>query len=512
MADPRVSGPPPGVAEGEQRAQIRGSSALALGRVISLSINLVVQVVSVRALTKAEYGAFAYAMSLVPLVGLIVTLGTSKATSRFVSLYRERNERDLLAGLIVLQSVGFVVLGAMTWFVLAQERVGEALFSDDTIRSVMLVAVLIAPIEALDDLFESIFAGFSQARAIFFRKYLMGPVLKLGAVSVVALTGGGPVDLAVGYVVGGLLGMLTYVGLGLRLLRQEGLLGYFRPSRFSMPVVALLAFSVPLLTGEALHISMNTFSVIVLEHQGGAEAVAEYRAVFPLARLNHFVMWAFAVLFVPMAARFFARDDRRAMRESYWMTAAWIAVFTFPVFAATGPLAGTTSELLFGDEYAGSGPVLAALAVGYYVNAIFAFNALTLQTWGLVAWVSAVNVVAAGVNAVLLLSLAPRMGAFGVGIANAATLIGVNVVNQIRLHRLIGIGLVPTGSGRLYVRLTLAALLILAFDRILTPPGLASLVFAGVVSLVVLRLSRSDIAAGDTLPEVRRLPVLKWFV
>ena len=496
----------------ESAAQIRGSSGLALGRVVALVLGLGVQVIIVRTLTKSGYGAFAYALSLVPALRLFVSLGTAKATSRFLTLYKEQGDSARLAGLLVLQTVGFVTLGAVVWLVVASGSLSDSLIPDDAIRRVVLILVLLAPVEALDDMFEGFFATFSNPRAIFVRKYVIGPTSRLVAVLAVAVLGGGPVDLAIGYVLGGMLGMLAYIGLGVRVLRREALTDSFRLGRFKMPVRELLAFSIPLLTAEALYLSMNSFAVVVLERTRGTEAVAEYRAVFPLARLNHFVMWSFAVLFVPMASRFFARGDKAAMKDAYWTTAAWIGIFTFPVFAVTGPMAASVTDVLFGDQYAAAGPVLAVLSVGYYVNSILAFNALTLQTWGLVRFVSVVNVVAAIVNAGMLLVLSEWLGPIGVAIANASTLLGVNVVNQIRLHRLIDIGLVPKGSGRLYLRLGAASLILLAIERALDLPSLVYLVIAGFVALGVLRLSRSDIRAATIFPEIERFPVVRWFV
>ena len=43
--------------------QIRGSSLLLFGRIISTAVNVVIQVVIVRYLSKTQFGAFAYALS-----------------------------------------------------------------------------------------------------------------------------------------------------------------------------------------------------------------------------------------------------------------------------------------------------------------------------------------------------------------------------------------------------------------------------------------------------------------
>ena len=77
-----------------------------------------------------------------------------------------------------------------------------------------------------------------------------------------------------------------------------------------------------------------------LRARGGSVDVAAFRAVQPTARLNQIVLQSFALLFTPAAARLFARDDREGINTLYWQNAAWMAIFSFPIFALTFSLAG----------------------------------------------------------------------------------------------------------------------------------------------------------------------------
>ena len=55
--------------------QIRGSSLLLVGRLITVVVNYAVQVVIVRYLTKSDFGAFAYALSIEAFVETLIALG-----------------------------------------------------------------------------------------------------------------------------------------------------------------------------------------------------------------------------------------------------------------------------------------------------------------------------------------------------------------------------------------------------------------------------------------------------
>lgn len=79
--------------------------------------------------------------------------------------------------------------------------------------------MFLAPLEALDQVFVSLFAVFSRPQSIYFRKYLSTPALRLGVVLGVAVFGRTVYHLAIGYVVTSLLGIGIYSALLLRVLR-----------------------------------------------------------------------------------------------------------------------------------------------------------------------------------------------------------------------------------------------------------------------------------------------------
>src|SRR5690606_26752430 len=102
-------------------------------------------------------------------------------------------------------------------------------------------------------------------------------------------------------------------------------------------------------------------AILLLEYFRSTTAVAEYRAVLPIAGLNLVVFEAFGFLFMPLAARLYARRDGKAIDDLYWRTSMLISVLTFPVLAVSCALAGPITVFLFGADYAGAAPLLAIL-------------------------------------------------------------------------------------------------------------------------------------------------------
>lgn len=502
----------PGVPEGEPSAtarQIRGSSLLLVGRVLALALNLGTQVLIVRLLAKADYGAFAYGLAVVSTARTVVGLGHHQVLTRFFSIYEDRRQYDKLFGTIVMEISTIVGAGLFLYLALVSLRdtVGGSLAPENALN-LLLILILLAPIEALERVFESLLDVFSRPRAIFVRKYLLTPGLRLTVVLLVLLVGDSVQMLAVGYVLTGVLGLGLYAVLVVKVLREGRLLQHFRPATITMPFREVFGFALPLLTTELVYISITFGSVFLVGYYAGSQEVAEYRAVYPAAQLNQLVLFTFALLFTPLAARMYARGDREGMSDAYWQTAAWLSVLTFPMMALTVPLAEPTTFILFGERYEESAPVLALLSLGYYFGAALGFNALTLATYGKLRVIVGINATAAVVNLVASVALIPRHGALGAAAANALTLVMQNVLNQVAL-RTLGIPAFPRRYARVYVVVVLAALGVVAAQVVLSPPALVSPALAVIASAAVVLIARRALDVESTFPEILRVPMMR---
>jgi O-antigen/teichoic acid export membrane protein len=250
----------------------------------------------------------------------------------------------------------------------------------------------------------------------------------------------------------------------------------------------------------------------MLQRFGTSTDVADYRVVQPAARLNVLVMTSFTLLFTPIAARLFARGDRPGIRELYWRTAAWIAVFSFPVFALTFAYANQLTVALFGQRYASSGTILALLALGYYFQAALGFNGLTLRVYGLVRYVVVISVAAAIANVGLNLVLIPAFGALGAGIGTCATLVIHNVLKQTGLRKGTGISVFDREHLRVYGSIVVATGALVALQALVAPGPIVSVVLVAAVSALLLYFSRDCLRVGHTFPELLRVPLLRRLV
>ena len=498
----------PGV--GDSRGHVRGSALLVLGRVIALALGLVTQVIIVRTLTKVEFGGFAYALAIAAAARILLSLGQGRLLSRFMATYEEQRDYARMFGAMFL-AVGTIFvtsvlcIGAM--FLFSDQLIGSVVEGDEAV-DLVLILILLSPLEALDQVFVSLFAVFTKPRTIFFRKHLLGPGLRLVVVLCLVVTGASVEFLAVGYVLAALVGVALYLGLLVKVLRERGLLQELRPRQIVVPFRSVFEFSFPLITGELALLSMTVGGVVVLGWYHSIEEVANFRAVFSAARLNTAITASFATLFLPVIARLHARGDIDGLRRTYWHTAAFVAVFSFPIFALTGPLAPLTTNVLFGERYADAAPVLAWLAIGYYVNVMLGFNAYALQVCGRLRYLVGVNVFIALSNIGLCVLLAPPFAAAGVAAASCVALVGQNLLNQWRMRGELRSRFIDDECRLAYATIAVCAVALWVFQVVVDPGILVGAVSVAVTSAIVLIGSRQALQLVGTFPELARIPLV----
>ncbi|MFN8187973.1 MAG: flippase [Gaiellales bacterium] len=495
------------------RSHVRGSSLLLAGRLISLAVNFGVQVMIVRYLTKGDFGAYSYALSIVALVQSVITFGLDRAITRFIPIYEERGEFGKIYGTIVMVAGTIAALGVtLLAFAVGLRSLIDGTLVDGAEQVTLLLLLLpLAPIQALDALQTGLFSVFSKPRAIFVRKYVIAPGLRLAAVLAVVLGNLSVNALAVGLVLAGLIGFALYSYLLWGEIRRRGLVDRMRESVFSMPWREILTFTVPLLSSDLLYTVMNTTDAILLERFGSADDVGAFRVILPAAQMNQVVLSSFSLLFTPMAARLFARGDREGINQTYWGTAIWTAVISFPIFALTFSLAQSLTVTLYEQRYEESATYLALLSFGYFFQAALGFNGLTLKVFGLLRYIVTINLLAMVANVALNLALIPKYGPLGAAIGTCGTLIVHNLLKQWGLRRA-GVAIFEPRYAGLYGSIVAGAVGLLLVQLFASPPFAVGFALAAAVSLAVLLVNRRTLQVGQTFPELMRFGLVRRFL
>ena len=499
----------PAASEGV-RQQIRGSSLLVLARFVSLAINLLVQVITVRYLAREQYGMFAYALAVVDMATIVALFGMDGTISRFAALYYERSDLPRLFGAIAI--TGICVTSASLLLVSGILFAGNALpallgAEPEAVR-LLLVLIAMAPLQGLDTALHALYGVFGTASAIAVRKHVVGPGLKLASVLLVVAIGGTTLQLALAYVVSLALGVGAYAILLIRLLERDGVLGRWQPRRIELPTRPMLLYALSLLGSQLVFLYYNSFVTMILEYYHGPSDVAGFRAVRPFARLIEFALTPFGVLFVPALARFFGRGDQRGLEHLYVRTSVFITVLTFPVFAVTFGMADQLTVRALGAGYADSSGLLAWMALGSFLSAAFTNNSSALRVQGLVRSAVLADVLTLLVAAGASLWWIPRAGASGAAATVALVVSLKGFLCWIALYRTTGMHPLKEGLGDVYAVVAVATAGLVVARPFVASSLVASAAVSLGAALGVLGYARHRIELGETFPELARVPVL----
>jgi O-antigen/teichoic acid export membrane protein len=484
---------------------------LLLGRLMSIGVMSAVQVLLVRHLSRSDYGAWTYALSVVVLLQSVAALGLDRSVTRFLAIYRERGDLARVRGLVLLLVGSVAVVGTLATLTLVSfpDTIARITGVDAHVLAILNIIIFLVPLEALDLLFIGLFACLGQARAIVIRRHILAPGLKLAAVIALIMLNADVTYLAYGYLAASLVGMLLYAPMVLRSAHQLGLTesGVIRDVR--VPAKEVFAFTLPLLTADLAGAIMWSAGTLTLGYFSTLDQVALFTAVVPLATLNETVARNFTVLYTPAISRLYARQDHAAINTMYWRTAVWVAVLTFPVFVLTFSASGSLVHVLYGTKYADAALLLSLVALGEYVNVAFGLNGLTLRVLSDVKYSVTVNVVAALVAVVANLILVPRLGALGAACSTCGTMLLHCLLKQIGLARATGVTPFEFRLSALYGGIALGTVIVVLGQWSLPGQPILLLALAAAASLLLLVASKRMLMVTETFPEVRRVPLIR---
>jgi O-antigen/teichoic acid export membrane protein len=495
------------------RSHIRGSGLLLTGRVISLALTSLTQVLIVRHLSTDNYAAWAYAFSVVLLLQVLSSFGFQEAVPRFVSIYHERQDYPRMFGTMLL-SVGLIALSSavvIAAFFCFPDKLPALFHQQKESLVVLSVLIFMVPFEGFDGVLMGVFASLANPRSIFFRRYILAPSLRL-AVVVLLIAGKASVSfLAYGYLASSVLGILIYTWILLRLLHREGLLADLRSNGVHVPYRELLSFVAPMMTSDLLLVLTDSGLALLIGYYCGLREAALFRIVIPLAALNHIVGNMTGILYMPAAARLFANNDRDGLGHLYWRTATWVAVLTFPVFVATFAFARPLTIALYGERYADAAVILAIMSAGSYFHAMWGFNGVTLKALNKARHVVACNLLTAAITVICALILIPRYGALGAAITDAIAAVVLALLRQAALRLAVGIEIFDIKFLAFYLFIVAAAAPLLIVRSLVGSHLYAGAILALLSLVAVLLITRKELRVPEIFPESIRLPLVWRF-
>jgi O-antigen/teichoic acid export membrane protein len=466
---------------------VRGSVLLLSGRFVSIALNLITQLVTIRYLSKLDYGILAIGLILADYGAIIVAAGLDKSLSRFLPLYHEKRDLAQLRGALLFAVIVVLIFGALAFgvaFMLLRAGIGI----DAASAPLVLLVILLAPLNAFERILEAFLATMGHSKAIASRRYLLRPLLKLSCVGLVILASGTVMQVAQAHLVAALTGALLYLWITGKAMARAGV--FDRPLAIRFPIGDILAYGIPQHGSDLARSARGLMLPLILSGSAGPVALAAYAAILPFARLNDVVIDAFSILFTPVAARLHVAQQYQDINAHFWRTAAWIAVGTFPVFLMTCIFADEVVPLFLGERYADSSPILALVSLGIYVHALFGYNARMLRLEGHGKLVLYVDIVTSLAAIAACWVLVREYAAFGVAVASCASILLYSLLKSYLLLRTSKIISLDKPYLRLCMKAVFLSSLLLIVELLFQPAFPVCMLLSGLATIALVRMGR----------------------
>jgi len=140
------------------------------------------------------------------------------------------------------------------------------------------------------------------------------------------------------------------------------------------------------------------------------------------------VLTAFGYLYLPMASRLDADNERDTLDDIYTVTTKWVYIISFPAFLLFVTFPSDVMQVFFGAEYIDAAQALPILAAGFFFSVAVGRDRETLSALGDTRVIMYANGAGFMINIILNLILIPRYSFVGASVTSMLSFGAVHAV------------------------------------------------------------------------------------
>ncbi|ALM76386.1 flippase [Thermococcus barophilus] len=408
----------------------RGTGIIFAGTVFSMFFGFLSRAIIAREFSKAEYGVFNLALTILSIGLVIATLGFQNALPREVAFCREKMpekvDRLISTALIIVAVNSFVI---MMFLIFGSSFIAQV-FNEERLVYALKVVAFALPFSALTAVIISASRGFGRVREKVYFQNVVYPVLWLILVlSLAALN-------------------LSFTSIFWIYVLAQSVMFFvlffevFRVRIFEIKLYLdrkigkeLVKFSIPLMLTGIAGFVMTWTDTLMLGYYKGSDVVGLYNAATPLARLLPVFLSSSAFLYPAMVSPLYVQGEIEEMKRVYQVLTKWVFLLTLPIFSLMFLFPETVINFFFGAKYFPAASALQILALGFMFHTFLGLNGLSLIVIKESRFVMYSTVISAVINVVLNALLIPLYGIEGAATATAVSYFVTNVLNSLRLYQ-----------------------------------------------------------------------------
>jgi O-antigen/teichoic acid export membrane protein len=368
-----------------------------------------------RSLGVEGYGFFYAAISVLTLIALFASLGTTPGLGYLIPKYHGGTKANqIISSVTILRILGTTIVAGILFFI--APWLEYALFKVDgaTLAFRILIGFFVAHQAA--GLVTGIFLGHRKVWAyagydlyrqsiVLLLSFLIALVFELNILTIAIIWTVTHIAVSIGYT----------IALRMRLLQVR----WARPDRSAYKTV--LAYSLPTIVVAGASVVMAQIDTIMIASIRGIEEVAAYNTAYPTAQLLLLLATPIITTILPEVSHLYHGSKRDAAQKLITKSVRLVAAASLLGIILLATLSRPILELLFGHEFSAAWPALAILSIGLAANGLASINLQVLGAIGKVGRRATVMNMAVGLNIALNLLLIYTYGYIGAAIATAST-------------------------------------------------------------------------------------------
>lgn len=398
---------------------ISSAGIVTVGKLIGSMSTLGERVIISQFLSIEAYGEVSTGLAFLSLCTTIGLLGYAQGVPRFIS--RFESDRDVrgvwISGMLVTGGLA-ICLSMILFFNV--DYLSRLLLERSNSGKMLSLFILAIPFVIGMTVTVGAIRGFGNTMYKTYTQDLTYPITRILLLTALLWVGYDVLAAGYAYLVGATLAFLV----SLVLLHQLISL----PGAYRTHVKKISAFSMPIVLSSFLGALLIRTDTLMLAYFRDSTEVGLYAAAYPLAGSMLIVISSFGFLYLPLASRLDANDEREEIDHIYKTTTKWIYLFTFPAALTFVVFSRDVIGIFFGAKYLPASLALVVLSLGFFSNAVGGRNRETISALGATKYLPITNGAAFGINILLNLILIPRYGFIGAAIASAIAYIGLNVM------------------------------------------------------------------------------------
>src|SRR6266851_4108232 len=433
-----------------RRGFVRSTAGVLALKVGFVGFSFLLSVVLARLLGASGYGAYTYAFACVLLLGIPAILGMDQVMVREVAARYQKEDWGALKGLfkranqaVLVVSLAVVVVAAGCSWMMARRLGTQALLT-------FWLALLLLLLITLTRLRQSALQGLHHVAAGQLPEMLIQPLVLLllvGAVHSIAKWDLTPPAAMALNVAAATVAFVVGAWMLWNLLPQA--------ARIAEPAVwefSWIASILPLMFLASAGVLFGQVDTLIVGAIKGAKAVGIYGVADRGAESIAFVLIAAGSVFAPLVSRLYVAGEMDKLQRMVTKFARVTLMVSLPVALGLIFFGQWFLTFFYGPQFAEGREALAILSMGQLFSVAMGPVGMILIMTGHEAKAATAIGWAAGANIILNLAMVPRWGLEGAAIANATSIVVLNLLMIAWLSRALGVqswalGKVSFGKG-----------------------------------------------------------------